>query len=80
MLVVSRRINESIHIGQDIVIAVLEIRGKRVKIGVQAPRDVQVDRTEVYNRKKSEHSADQAAAESSDAQDAEEQMTGGVGA
>jgi len=48
MLVLSRYRDESIYIGDDIVITVVDIRGDRVRIGVQAPPDVTVHRQEVY--------------------------------
>ncbi len=47
MLVLSRRVGESIVIGEDIVISVLEVRGDVVRIGVDAPRSVQVRRQEL---------------------------------
>jgi carbon storage regulator len=48
MLVLSRYRDESIYIGDDIVITVVDIRGDRVRIGVQAPPDVTVHRQEIY--------------------------------
>jgi len=48
MLILSRRVGESIRIGHDIVITVLEVRGESIRIGIDAPRDVQVHRQEVY--------------------------------
>jgi carbon storage regulator len=48
MLILSRRSNESIVIGNDIHITVLEIRGDQVRIGITAPRDVTVHREEVH--------------------------------
>jgi len=48
MLVLSRYRDESIYVGDDIVITVVDIRGDRVRIGVQAPSDVTVHRQEVY--------------------------------
>lgn len=48
MLVLSRRIDESIIIGDDIVITVVGIRGDKVRIGVEAPPNVPVHRQEVY--------------------------------
>ena len=47
MLVLSRRANQSIVIGSDIVVRVLDIRGDQVRIGVEAPRHVAVHREEV---------------------------------
>lgn len=48
MLVLTRRSQQSIMIGKDIVITVLEVRGDQVRIGVVAPRDVEVHREEVF--------------------------------
>lgn len=48
MLVLSRRPNESIVIGDKITVTVIEIRGDKVRLGVEAPRDVSVHRQEVY--------------------------------
>jgi carbon storage regulator len=50
MLVLSRRIGESIRIGPDIVIRVLGVKGSQVRIGVDAPKDVEVHREEVFAR------------------------------
>ncbi len=48
MLVLSRRPNESIVINDKIVITVIEIRGDKVRLGIEAPREVPVHRSEVY--------------------------------
>lgn len=48
MLVLSRKKNESIIINNDIKIVVVEIRGDKVRLGVEAPREVPVHRHEVY--------------------------------
>lgn len=48
MLVLSRRPGESIMIGHDVVITVLEVRGDVVRVGIKAPRDVDVHREEVF--------------------------------
>ena len=49
MLVLSRKAEESMYIGDDIKITVLDIRGGQVRIGITAPRDIRVHREEVYN-------------------------------
>ena len=49
MLILVRGVGERIIIGDDIVIQVMEIRGKRVKIGIEAPNTVPVHREEIYN-------------------------------
>ncbi len=48
MLVLTRKSNQSIMIGDDIEVSVLAIVGEKVRIGIQAPRDVPVFRKEVY--------------------------------
>lgn len=48
MLVLTRKSNQSIMIGDDIEVSVLSIMGEKVRIGIQAPRDVPVFRKEVY--------------------------------
>jgi carbon storage regulator len=48
VLVLSRRSHESIRIGDTIVVTVLEVRGDHVRLGIDAPGDVQVHRQEVY--------------------------------
>lgn len=49
MLVLSRKKNESIVIDDQIKITVVEIRGDKVRLGIEAPREVPVHRSEVYN-------------------------------
>lgn len=49
MLVLSRKINESIVINDDIVITVVDIRGDKVRLGINAPQSVPVHRQEVYD-------------------------------
>ena len=57
MLVLSRRANQSIVVGDDIVITVLDIRGDQVRIGIRAPRSVAVHREEVHAQIRSENRA-----------------------
>lgn len=47
MLVLTRKVGEQLLIGEDVVITVLEVRGDGIKIGIDAPRDVKVQRREV---------------------------------
>lgn len=49
MLILSRRVNEKIVIGDDIVVSVVEVRGDQVKLGIEAPRNVKVFRQEVFD-------------------------------
>jgi carbon storage regulator len=64
MLVLTRRLGESINIGDEIKITIVDIDGKQVKVGIEAPRDVAIFREEVYERIKQENI--RAAAASSD--------------
>ena len=50
MLVLSRKAEESMFIGDDIKITVLDIRGGQVRIGITAPQDIKILREEVYDR------------------------------
>lgn len=50
MLILSRHVNERIVIGDDIVVTVVEIRGDRVRLGIDAPQEVRVDREEIRDR------------------------------
>ena len=49
MLVLSRKKNESIVINDDVVITVIEVRGDKVRLGIQAPREIPVHRKEVLD-------------------------------
>lgn len=51
MLVLTRKIGELIVIGDDIKIKIVEIKGKQVRIGIEAPRNVEVNREEIYRQK-----------------------------
>jgi carbon storage regulator len=57
MLILSRKIDEKIMIGDDISISIIEIRGDQVRIGVDAPKTVKVFRQEVFDAIKAENKA-----------------------
>jgi carbon storage regulator len=57
MLILSRKTNEKIMIGDDISISIIEIRGDQVRIGVDAPKSVKVFRQEVFDAIKAENKA-----------------------
>jgi carbon storage regulator len=48
MLVLTRKLNESIMIGDSVEVTVIEVKGEQVKLGIKAPREVKVHRKEVY--------------------------------
>jgi carbon storage regulator len=54
MLVLSRRVGEQIHIGEGIVVTVIGSRGNNIRLGVEAPANVPVDREEISARKRAE--------------------------
>ena len=63
MLVLSRQKDESIMIGDDVEITIVDVRGDKVRLGITAPREIPVHRREVYDaiqREKSEKSEKQA--------------------
>lgn len=54
MLILTRRPEESLHIGTDIVLTVLGIKGNQVRLGIRAPADIVIDRAEIHQRKQRE--------------------------
>jgi carbon storage regulator len=54
MLILTRRTNETLKIGDNVTVTVLGINGNQVRIGIDAPRDVPVHREEIYERIKAE--------------------------
>ncbi len=59
MLVLSRKQDESIVIGDNIVVTVVEIRGDKVRLGISAPKEVAVHRREIYEKVKEAQRASQ---------------------
>jgi carbon storage regulator len=55
MLVLTRKVHQSIVIGEGIEVVVLEVRGEQVRLGIRAPKDVTVHRKEVYQQIRDEN-------------------------
>jgi len=55
VLVLTRKVDESITIGNQIKISVLEVKGNQIKLGIEAPKDIPVNRSEVYEKIMSEN-------------------------
>ena len=54
MLILTRKTNETLMVGDDVTVTVLGVKGNQVRIGVNAPREIAVHREEVYDRIRAE--------------------------
>ena len=61
MLVLTRKVGQSIVIGDEIEVVVLEVRGEQVRVGIRAPKNVSVHRKEVYEQIQGEGSTEEEA-------------------
>ncbi|BBL70634.1 carbon storage regulator CsrA [Methylogaea oryzae] len=57
MLILTRRVGETLMVGDEVTVTVLGVKGNQVRIGVNAPKDVAVHREEIYERIKKEQAA-----------------------
>lgn len=64
MLILTRRVGETVMIGNDVTVTVLGVKGNQVRIGINAPKDVAVHREEIYERIKREQQQGEAQGES----------------
>jgi carbon storage regulator len=58
MLILTRRVGETVMIGDDVTITVLGVKGNQVRVGINAPKSIAVHREEIYERIKREHAAE----------------------
>ena len=58
MLILTRRVGETLMVGDEVTVTVLGVKGNQVRIGVNAPKEVAVHREEIYQRRQHEESPD----------------------
>ena len=79
MLILTRRIGESVHIGDDIRLTILGVRDSQVRIGINAPKEVPVHREEIYYRIKHEQEMKNSGSEAAESDVYEEEVDDNFG-
>ena len=75
MLILTRRVGETVMIGNDVTVTVLGVKGNQVRVGINAPKNVAVHREEIYERIKREQQGDSQGDSQGESQNAAEYVS-----